>query len=321
MANQSGLRVFTGNRQATLAAFMILLLLVMLVTNPSFLKPSNMLGIVLNAATVGILALGEVAVIVTKGIDLSIGAVMGIVTLVVGQLSLGGWPVWLGLVVGLVVGLIAGAINGLMISWLKIPPIIVTLGTLSVYSGIMYVVTNGNWVENLPSQLTAIGNFKVWFIPGPVLILIICLICVAVFLRFTVTGRHIYAIGNNADAARLAGVRESRVVFLPYVISGLLAGVAGILYISYNGFSTPTTGANSNLDAIAAAVIGGTNVFGGRGSALGAVLGAVLLGIISEGLVFFHLPAVWNQAAEGLIILVAVISDAALSSSASTGRR
>ncbi|MDQ0189084.1 ABC transporter permease [Alicyclobacillus cycloheptanicus] len=301
-------------------AFMVLLLLVLLVSNPSFLKPGNLMDILLSTVTVGILALGEVGVIVTKGIDLSIGAAMGIVTLVVGEAALAGWPIWLVVLGGLIVGAVAGALNGVMISLVKLPPIIVTLGTLSVYSGIMYVVTNGQWVQNLPSQLLALGSFKLWFLPGPVLILLLCLLVLAVFLRYTVTGRYIYAIGNNADAARLAGIRETRIVFLPYLIAGLLAGVAGVLYIAYNGFSTPSTGADLNLEAIAAAVIGGTNVFGGRGTALGAVLGAVLLGIITEALVFFHLPAVWNEAAEGLIILVAVISDSTLIRKVNMGR-
>ncbi len=309
-----------NHRELTLSAFIVLLLLVLLVTIPSFLKSSNLLEILLSSVTVAILALGEVVVIVTKGIDLSIGAIMGIVTLVVGKVTLAGWPVWLAVAFGVAVGLIAGVLNGVMISLVKLPSIIVTLGTLSIYSGIMYVVTGGQWVQNLPNQLLSIGSFTVWFLPGPVFILLVCLAIMTLFLQFTVTGRYIYAVGNNADAARLAGIQESRITFLPYIIAGGLAGIAGVLYIAYNGFSTPSTGADLNLEAIAAAVIGGTNVFGGRGTALGAVLGAILLGIITEALVFFHLPAIWNEAAEGIIILIAVISDSALAKKINVGR-
>ncbi|WP_134160673.1 ABC transporter permease [Alicyclobacillus sacchari] len=309
--HQSWQRVLR-RREATLVGFMTVMLLVLMITSPSFLAPSNLINVLLNTVTIGILALGECAVIITKGIDLSVGSTMGLVTLAVGTLILSGIPVWVSLAIGLALGLLAGCVNGIMVSLVKLPPIIVTLGTLSVYSGLMYTVTNGQWIQNLPSSLSSIGNFKIWFLPGPVFILLMCLVFMSMFLQRTITGRYVYAVGNNVTAARLAGVQERRIIFIPYAITGVLAAIAGILYLAYNGFATPTTGSDLNLEAIAAAVIGGTNVFGGKGTALGAVLGAILLGIISEALVFFHLPAVWNEAAEGFIILVAVISDSAV---------
>lgn len=310
-----------GNREISLTVFIVLMLLVLLIAYPSFLQPSNLTNIALSSVTVGILALGEVVVIITKGIDLSVGATLGVTTLVVGSLALNGKPLWLVLLAGIGVGVVAGAINGVLITFVKLPAIIVTLGTLSIYSGVMFLVTNGNWVTNLPNSLLAIGNFTVFkVIPGPLLILAILLVIMTVLLGYTVTGRHIYAIGNNLEAARLAGIRVQVVTMLPYIFAGLLSAVAGIVYLAFNGFSTPSTGANLNLDAIAAAVIGGTSIFGGRGSAVGGVLGALLVGIITEALVFFHLPADWNQAAEGFIILVAVITDASIARRASLGR-
>jgi len=143
-------------------------------------------------------------------------------------------------------------------------------------------------------------------------VFLIVLLILSVFMESTLLGRHIYAVGNNPNAAKLAGLSPNGIVVVPYLLVGCLAGISGILYLAYNGFSTPTTGADLNLESIAAAVIGGTNVFGGRGTALGAALGAVLLGVITEALVFFHLPAVWNDAVEGLIILIAVIADGGL---------
>ena len=143
--------------------------------------------------------------------------------------------------------------------------------------------------------------------------MLIILLIITVFLRYSRVGRYLYALGNDPNATLLAGISEKRIVVIPYLLTGVLAAVAGVLYLSYNGFSTPNTGSNLNLQAIAAAVIGGANVFGGRGSAIGAILGALLLGIISESLVFFHMPAVWNDAAEGLIILIAVVMDSVIS--------
>ncbi|MBF8378631.1 ABC transporter permease [Alicyclobacillus mali] len=299
-------------REISLILFILFFLLIMLCVTPRFLQPSNLMNILLNISTVGILAMGQCAVIITKGIDLSVGANMGLVTLVVGSLLLHGLGTGLSVLVGVLTGIACGALNAVLISALRLPPIIVTLGTLSLFSGLMYMVTNGQWVQNLPSSFLALGNWKILGIPGPVIVLLVVLAVLSVFMEKTLLGRHIYAIGNNMNAAKLAGLSPNRTIVMPYLVAGFLAGLSGILYLSYNGFSTPTTGADLNLESIAAAVIGGTNVFGGRGTALGAVLGAVLLGVITEALVFFHLPAVWNDAVEGLIILIAVIADSGL---------
>lgn len=303
-----------GNREISLSAFIVLLLVILAIATPSFVRPGNLTQIVLNNVTVCILALGEVMVIITKGIDLSVGATMGLTTLAVGQLAVSGWPVWALLLVAVLIGLAAGVLNGVLISLVKLPAIIVTLGTLSIYTGLMYLVTGGNWVTNLPNSFLAIAAWNLFgVIPGPVIVMLVLLGLVTVFLRYSVTGRHLYALGNDVTAARLAGVNESRVIVLPYILAGVLGAIAGVLYLSFSGFSTPNTGSDANLQAIAAAVIGGTNVFGGRGSAIGAILGALLLGIIAESLVFFHLPAIWNDAVEGLIILLAVMADSTLS--------
>jgi len=304
------------NREISLAAFIVVLLAVLMIAVPSFVVPSNLSEIAQNSVTICILAMGEVLVIVTKGIDLSVGATLGMTTLIVGQLAVSGWPIWALLGVALLVGVVAGSINGLLVSLAKLPPIIVTLGTLSIYTGVMYIITGGNWVTNLPESFQRLTSWSLLnFFPVMVLYMVALLLVVTIFLRYSITGRHLYALGNNAGAARLAGINERKVIVIPYILSGVLAAIAGVLYLSYNGFSTPSTGSAANLQAIAAAVIGGTNVFGGRGSAMGAVLGALLLGIISESLVFFHLLAVWNDAAEGVIILIAVVADSLLSRS------
>jgi ribose/xylose/arabinose/galactoside ABC-type transport system permease subunit len=271
------------------------------------------MNILTTSATVAIVALGETMVIITKGIDLSVGANMGMVTLVAGTMALGNISLPVVMLVALLVGMAAGGVNGVFIGYLGLPPIIVTLGTLSIYSGAMYMITQGAWVTNLPAGLVALGNYRLFgFIPSPVVMLVVLLAVSAVFMQFTLPGRHIYAVGNNEQAASLSGINVRRIILAVYVLAGAFAAIAGIFYLAYNGFSTPSTGANLNLDAIAAAVIGGTNVFGGKGTPLGTVLGALLVGLITGALVFYHLPAVWNQAVEGIIILIAVIADAVM---------
>jgi len=296
-------------RELSLLVFIGLLLGIFAITTPAMLSGENIVDLLQNLVVISLLTLGILIVIIARGIDLSIGAIMGFVTLFVSKLATLGWPLWTLILAGLVAGLIAGAINGLLVTIVKLPPIIATLGTLSIYAGLMYVITKGQWMTNLPKHLTVLGNFEILGIPGRMVILAVVIVIVLLFLQFSVPGRYIYAVGNNPHAAKLAGISERPIVFLTYVIAGLLAATAGILYVSYTGFSTPTTGVDMQMKAIAAAVIGGTSVFGGRGTAIGGVLGALLLVLISSCLVFYHLPAIWNKAAEGLIILIAVVAD------------
>jgi ribose/xylose/arabinose/galactoside ABC-type transport system permease subunit len=304
------IRRLSQNREFSIVVFIVFLLIVLATTMPAMLAPANMVDTLQNIVIIGLLTLGALVVIVARGIDLSIGANMGFVALLVGKLALDGWPLWLLILLAVLVGMIGGAINGLLVTLLKLPPIIVTLGTLSIYSGAMFRVTEGQWVMNLPESLTILGSFKVFGIPGRMVILAVVAVLMVLLMQYSIKGRHIYAVGNNPNAARLAGIQENRIIFLTYVIAGFMAGLAGVLYISYTGFATPTTGLDMQLVAIAAAVIGGASVFGGRGTPFGAMLGSFMLVIIATSLVFYHLPAVWNQAAQGLIILIAVTLDA-----------
>lgn len=307
-----------NNRELSLFLFICLLLFVFAVTTPSMLAPGNVVDLLHNTVVICILTLGAIVVIIARGIDLSIGAIMGFVTLLVGKLAIAGWPLWAIILAGMMAGIIAGCVNGALVTLTKLPPIIATLGTLSIYSGAMYMVTEGQWVTNLPDSLLILGSFQILgVIPGRMAIMALILIGTILFLQVSVKGRHIYAVGNNPIATRLAGIKEKRVVFQTYVIAGLLSAIAGILYISYTGFSTPTTGIDMQLKAIAAAVIGGASVFGGRGTPFGGLLGSFLLVIIASSLVYYHLPAIWNQAAEGAIILIAVIVDSILAKQSS----
>lgn len=301
----------SNQRELSLLVFIGFLVIVFAVTTPAMLSGENIIDLLQNLVVICLLTIGVLVVILARGIDLSIGATMGFVTLLVGKLAVAGWPLWALIIAGLVAGLIAGAINGLLVTVVKLPPIIATLGTLSIYSGLMFVVTKGQWMTGLPKHLTVLGSFTIFGIPGRMVILGVFLLIVILFLQFSVLGRYIYAVGNNPKAANLAGISDGPIVFVTYLIAGATAALAGILYVSYTGFTTPTMGIDMQMKAIAAAVIGGTSIFGGRGTPIGGFLGSVLLVMIASSLVFYHLPAIWNKAAEGLIILIAVIADAA----------
>jgi ribose/xylose/arabinose/galactoside ABC-type transport system permease subunit len=276
------------------------------------LSADSIVDILHNLVVTCLLATGLLIVIIAKGIDLSIGAIMGFVTLVVAKMAVAGMPLWILVLVGIGVGIVLGAINGFLVTVVKLPAIIATLGTLSIYSGFMFVITNGLWITELPRTLTILGKFKVLGIPGRLIILALILIIIAVLLHYTKFGRYIYAVGNNVKAATLAGVPERPIVFSTYAIAGVIAAIAGLLYVSYTGLTTPTLGVDMQMEALAAAIIGGASIFGGKGTPAGSLLGALLLVLIASALVFFHLPAIWNKVAEGLVILVAVVIDAVL---------
>lgn len=299
-------------REMSLLLFIGVLLIIFAIFVPSMLSAASIVDILHNLVVTCLLATGLLIVIIAKGIDLSIGAMMGIVTMVVAKMAVSGMPLWVLILAGIGVGLLLGSVNGFLVTIVKLPAIIATLGTLSVYSGFMFVITDGQWITELPKTLTNLGKFKVLGIPGRLLILLLVLAVVFVFLRYTKFGRYIYAVGNNMKAAALAGIPIRPVLFSTYAIAGAIAGIAGLMYVSYTGLTTPTVGAGMQMDALAAAVIGGASIFGGKGTPVGSLLGALLLVLISSALVFFHLPAIWDKVAEGLIILVAVVLDAAM---------
>jgi ribose/xylose/arabinose/galactoside ABC-type transport system permease subunit len=301
----------TKQRELLLIAISVIIALLLGILHHDFLYISNIDFILLNAVVLGLISIGQTFVIISKGIDLSVAPIMGLTALITGLMSTNqGLPLWAAILLAIAIGAILGAVNGVFISLANIPPIIVTLGTLSIYGGFMFIYSNGLQVTSVPPAYSAFGNKLVLpGIPFPVLLLV-CLVLIAWFiLKYTPFGRQVYAVGNNVESARNGGIPVRKTLLLVYTLSGMLAGFAGLVYISYTAAATATTGVADNLElqSIAAVLIGGTLITGGLGSVVGSTIGSIFLTLLLSVFVFLRIPAIWEPAGEGLLIVLAVI--------------
>jgi ribose transport system permease protein len=295
----------------SLGVFFALLVLCLLFTlsSPHFLTTENIFSTIRSVSFVAILAMGETCAIITGGIDLSVGSLLGFCGCLSALLIKLGWPWMAALGAGLGAGTSLGFINGQLITRLKLPPFIVTLGMYSMARGLTYVITKGWPVSGLPQAYMQLGQGYWWVIPLPVIFMALTALAAGWFLNYTRTGRHIFAIGGNETAALLSGIPVQNVKVIVYSISGLLSALAGILLVARLGVAQPTAGVGFELDAIAAAVIGGTSLMGGKGSITGLLIGAAIMGVLRNGLILLGLSAFWQQFAIGLVIILAVAID------------
>jgi ribose/xylose/arabinose/galactoside ABC-type transport system permease subunit len=299
-------------REITLIVAAIVVLLAVGAINHRFISIENIRFMVLNSVVLSLLALGQTWVIATKGIDLSVAPIMGLTAVVTGLLAQSnGLPLIGAVGIALAIGLVLGTINGLLVARLTIPPIIVTLGTYSIYSGLIFIYSNGTQVDQVPAAYATFGNGIIasWLpIPIPVLVLAAAVFLCWFTLGHTLFGRAVLAVGNNAFAAYNAGVSVISTQVRVYVISGVLAALAGLVFVCYTGSATVTTGTGDHveLQSIAVALIGGTAIAGGRGNMIGTVLGGLFLSVILTALVFLHVPPIWYSAGEGAMILITV---------------
>jgi ribose/xylose/arabinose/galactoside ABC-type transport system permease subunit len=305
-------RVRRERREITLLAATVLTILVVSLSHHGFMSAQNLRFMVLNSVVLSLLALGQTMVIATKGIDLSVAPVLGLAAVGTGLLAQGsGLPLWAAIGMTVAIGLVLGTINGLLVAKLVIPPIITTLGTYSLYSGLMFLISNGVQVDSVPHSYSMLGNGVIapfLPIPIPVVVLAVVLLLTWFMLGHTRFGRAVLAVGNNSAAAYNAGIAVTSVQVRVYALSGLLAAIAGLMFLCYTGSATVTsgTGDHMELQSIAVALIGGTAIAGGRASMLGTVLGSLFLSVVLTSLVFVHVPPIWYSAGEGLMILVTV---------------
>jgi ribose/xylose/arabinose/galactoside ABC-type transport system permease subunit len=280
------------------------------IANPRFLSIDNLMNIARNYSDIGIGAVGMTLVLLIGGIDLSVASVMALGGLVASMaMATWGLPIPVAIVLGVAAGAVAGAVNGFFIQRLRVPPFIATLGMLGVARGIVVGSTSGMGVSGLPADFTAIGQGYVGFVPIPVIVMVIVATVVGLFLAYHLWGTYIFSIGGNETAAILTGLPVARVKVFVYVVCGLLAALAGVLLVSRVGISLPGQSLGYELQVIAAAVIGGVSLTGGRGTVLGAVLGAMLIGLIQNALVLLQVPPYWTQAFIGAIIVLAAVVD------------
>ncbi|MEY4611637.1 MAG: hypothetical protein RL246_1956 [Bacteroidota bacterium] len=275
-----------------------------------FFTPMN-LSVILNQVSVNaILAFGVTFVIIAGGIDLSLGSLLAVSGVIVALLSQEGtYALWIGLLLTLVAGMAMGALNGVLVVLTKVPPFIVTLGTMTIGRGAALLLSKGRPISDLNESLNFLGSGDIGGIPVPIIFLVISFICCQVLLSKTVFGRYVKAIGGNEMAAFVAGVRVNRIKLWVYIISGLFAALAGILLTARIQTGQPNAGLGFELDAIAAVIIGGTSTRGGKGTITGTLLGVLFIGVINNGLDLINVSAYWQQVIMGGIIILAVVLD------------
>jgi ribose transport system permease protein len=276
------------------------------VMTPVFLTQYNMLNILRQSAVTGILVAGMTFVIIAGGIDLSIGSVVALTGVIVAGLMKSGVNTWLAILAALLIGLVFGIANGVAVAVVKIPAFIATLGTMTIGSSIALAYTQGLPISSLPAEFTFLGQGSVGPIPTPVIIAAIVVIVAGLVLRRTVIGRYAYAIGGNENASYLSGVATTRWKIVMYAILGMLAGVAGVVLTARQNSGQPTAGTGVELIVIAAVVIGGTSLSGGRGSIWGSVAGTLLITVINNGLNLLNVSPYFQGIFVGALILLAV---------------
>ncbi len=301
-------------RELGIVAFTLVLIGVAALVEPRFIEWENLRNILRYIPLIVVVAMGQMMVIVSRNIDLSVGSTLGFSAIVVGNLFIQypDLPLWAAALVATLIGAGLGAFNGLLVAWLNIPAIIATLGTLSIYRGLVFLISGGRQVDpnHIPTGLIQLSQTSPFGIPWLVIFAAGVALATFLFLRFVQTGREIYAIGSNPGAAALRGIAVRKNTFLVFTVCGALAGIAGLMFASRFGYVNPSdTGVGFELVVISAVIIGGTNVFGGSGTVAGTLTGCLLLGVIYVGLAVLGISAFWQLAIYGLAILLAVTFD------------
>ncbi|KQT52437.1 MULTISPECIES: ABC transporter permease [unclassified Aureimonas] len=300
-----------GLRDAGTLLGLVAIVIVFSALSPNFLTERNLLNILQQSSINACVALGMTLVIIAGGIDLSVGPVAAIAAVAAAALMAGGTPIVLAIPLALLIGMAAGAVNGILVAYGGLQPFIVTLGTLSLYRASSLIYTGGNPIFGIPPEFRSLFNATVFGVPSPILIVAVLALVIWIVLNKTPLGEYFLAVGGNEEASHIAGVPVAMTKIASYVISGGLASVAGLILVGRLGAADPTLGTLWELDAIAAAAIGGASLMGGKGSIVGTLLGAIILGSLRNGLTLLNVQAFYQLLATGLIILVAMLIDRA----------
>ena len=288
---------------------LVALVLLMAVIAPNFNRVDNLLNIARAISINAILAAGMTVVILTGGIDLSVGSTIAVSGVVAVIAAIAGVPAPAAVLLGMGVGALCGLVNGWLTAYLALAPFIVTLGTMTFLRGLAYTITDGQPIVSSSLNFRDLGNGYVGPVPIPVIVMVAVYAVVWFVLERTRYGRHVYAVGGNAEAAKLAGVRVKRVVTSVYVLAGACAGLAGVIFSARVISAQPTAGTGYELDAIAAVVLGGTSLAGGRGRIVGTLIGSVILGVLSTGLILLNVQFFTQLLIKGVVIILAVAID------------
>ena len=307
---QTFLQKFLASQALWVTVALLAICLVMNWKEDTFLTQDNLYNITLNFAFIGIMALGMTAVILTGGIDLSVGSLLGMVGVVCGLLLEAQYHWVIAVIAGLLTGMAAGAINGWLIAYVRLPPFVVTLGMLSVARSVAVVLSGNRMIYDFgdyADQFDWIGGGQMLGVSNPVWMLLVLTIIFAVVFKFSAWGRYLYAIGGNENAARLTGVPVERIKLEAYVVSGLTAAIASVMIVGWQGSAINALGTGYELRVIASTVIGGANLMGGEGGAYGAFIGAALIEVIRNALLMAGVDSNWQGTFVGVFIVLAVL--------------
>ncbi|GGD00258.1 ribose ABC transporter permease [Enterococcus sp. DIV0242_7C1] len=290
---------------------LIALVIVVTVLNPSFITPNNLLNLLRQVSINALIAFGMSFVILTGGIDLSVGSTLALSGALTAGLIANGISPILAMLVGMVLGAFLGLINGLLITKGKMAPFIATLATMTIYRGATLVYTDGNPITGIGDSFIFqfMGKGYLFGVPFPIFVMLIFFLLLYVLLHKTAFGKKTYAVGGNLKAAEIAGVKTDRVQMIIYTISGLMASISGIILTSRLNSAQPTAGQAYEMDAIAAVVLGGTSLSGGKGRLFGTLIGALIIGTINNGLNLLGVSSFYQQIVKGLVIIIAVLLD------------
>ena len=300
----------TVSTEITVLIAYIIIFAVFAVISPYFFTLNNIINIFLYSSVIGVCATGMTMVLISGGIDISIGSTIALSGMVAGLSLGGGVPVWAAIVLALLTGLACGAVNGFLISKMRILPLITTLATMSIFRGTAMLTTNGlsKLIGNKAFNWLGRG-YAFNLVPYCVVIMIAMFVLFYYILRFTPFGRKVYSVGGNPEASRLAGINVKRVRFFVYMIVGLMAGLSGAITASQTGTAIPSAGMGAEMDVIGAVVLGGTSLTGGRGSIWGTLLGVLILATLQNGLTLMNVMSFWQTIAKGIVLIIAVMLD------------
>ena len=287
----------------------IILIVFFAIKSSYFFTVSNFLNILLYASKVGILACTMTLVIVAGHIDLSVGSVIALCGVVMGIMLQNGLPAWLSILAAIGIGALTGLYNGILITRLKINAFITTLAGMEIFRGMAYLVTNGKSILISNSVIKTIGRGYSFGVPNAVFIMIACVVIFALISKFTVFGRRIFVIGGNKEVAYLSGINVESNLTLLFILHGVMSGLTSIIYCSQLGSAMPSNASGMEFDVISAVILGGASLSGGKGSIVGALFGALLLGTLSNGMVMLNIHTYWQQVISGIVLILAVILD------------
>ena len=302
------------SRDMTLFLFMVAFCALVTIRSPVFLSGGNINTVLNDSSALIIVSLGQFLVIMaTGGIDLSVSAIMaftGMVTALMNQ-ACPGVPAWIYLPMGILLGAVLGGTTGSFVAFGGIPPLMASLGAMSVYRGLVYVMSGGAWVttHEMTPDFLALPTLSILGVPSMIWIMIVVFVIAAIFVRFTSTGREFYAFGGNRTAALFAGVNERKVEIGCFLASGISAGLAGVLWVSRYGMAHSETASGFDMQTVAACVLGGVSMSGGSGTALGVLIGALFFGIINNALTVTHISPFYQTLIQGIVILFAIVSN------------